>query len=142
MTTPPSPNPLSRRRFVGAATVAGATAVLGRTPAGAAVRAAAGAPPLTRSTFAPLVGATFALTDSRGTADVVLTGIDDLAGSAAADGDGCFSLAFDGRPNRGVAQGVYALSRGRVRHSVLVVPVDRGVARPRYQVVVNRAVPV
>jgi hypothetical protein len=91
---------------------------------------------LVRSTFAPLIGQSFELSHGADRFAVVLRGVEDLR--SIADREHCFALAFDGPSDPPLAQAVYDLARGaQVRHSVLVVPVDRGAVRSRYQVVVN-----
>jgi hypothetical protein len=83
------------------------------------------------------VGRTFQVVHPGGRTAVVLAAVEDLG--AGGDPEHCFSLSFDGPPGPALAQGVYPVVRGdRLRHEVLVVPVDRAAVRARYQVVVNR----
>jgi hypothetical protein len=128
---------VSRRTLLRAGAGAGVLALL---PAGLAVPAqAATVPKLTRSLFAPAVGATFRVTGNGVSADAVLAEVTDLVPVLRPNDQDRFGLIF--RPARGVVvpQGIYTFRQALAGTSTLfVAPVDRGLKGLCLQAIVNR----
>jgi hypothetical protein len=140
------PRVLTTRRSLlkaGAAAAAGAL-LAGRAWAPAAARAAgAGVPPeLRRSSYAGLVGTSFAVVGAGAT--LTLQGVDDVAGAAwspdLAGSDDAFVLTFSGSPGDGPAQGVHALRHGDLGSFELFLSPVGSPADGAYAVVVDRSV--
>jgi hypothetical protein len=136
-----------------AAAAAGATVVaenLGRagsqtsgseSPAAAVaslVKAATGqAQHLVRSTFKPLVGSTFHMSQDGRSKRAVLAEVNDL--SVASDHERQFSLVFTTAPGGGASQGMFGFTHSHVGPMALfAVPGARTAAGQRYEVIVNR----
>ncbi|MDQ1412593.1 MAG: hypothetical protein QOE07_1181 [Acidimicrobiaceae bacterium] len=131
---------ISRRAFLaGGATVA-ALAVL---PIATAARAAAlvsSSGVVKRSTFTPLLGATFRMLDSTGhSTNVVLSEISDLKSSSAPGSETVFSLVFDGPKTSPRPSGTYRFRHAQTGDVALFVgPIDRGLKVKHYEAVVNQ----
>ena len=129
---------MSRRAFLrGGAAVA----VLGVAPPLLARSAlAARRSPLTRSRFAPALGATLRMTGGGHDVDVVLTDIADLLPTLRADDPNRFMLLLDAPRTHRPASGMRTLHHRDIGHVALFVsPVDRGAKAVRYAAVINRS---
>jgi hypothetical protein len=94
---------------------------------------------LTRSRFAPLVGATFRMTGGGDDLDVVLAEINDLVPLLRAHDERRFALRFDAPRGHRRTEGIRTLHHRQVGNVVMFVsPVDRGAKALHYQAVINR----
>jgi hypothetical protein len=134
----------TRRSLLKAGAAAAAGALLGGRPwAPAAARAASEVPPeLRRSSYAGLVGTSFAVVGA-GVA-LTLRSVDDVAGAGSnrdlAGSDDAFVLTFSGPQAGGPAQGVHALRHGALGNFELFLSPVGSPADASYAVVVDRSV--
>jgi hypothetical protein len=94
---------------------------------------------LVRSTFTPLLGATFRMTGGGVDFDVVLVEINDLRPVARPDDQDRFAAVFSAPAGRQRMQGVRSLYHPNVgRIALFVASVDQGAKASRYEAIVNR----
>ena len=95
---------------------------------------------LRRSTFTPLLNQSFTMSNSDGSASVVLREISDLQPVRVANDEDRFSLLFHAPLGSDLDQGVYTFDNPYLGSVVLLaVPVDQVHTDRHYEVVVNRA---
>jgi hypothetical protein len=133
-------NPLghmSRRAFVRDS--AAAVVLLTAVPLSWAQSAyAASGKALVRSTFTPLLGATFRMTGGGDDFDVVLAEINDVVPVLRPNDQNRFAAVFSAPAGRQRTQGIRSLYHPNIGHIALfVASVDRGVEASRYEAVVN-----
>jgi hypothetical protein len=132
----------SRRSFLQGAAVAGAGSLAALSPlarAGAS-SALSPPPPMSRSTFVPLLNQSFQIGSGAQSNAALLTSIEDLLPEKTPGNQNRFSLIFESTSGGRLPQAVYAISQPQmVTVNLLVVPVDRGAKNQYYQVVINRS---
>jgi hypothetical protein len=125
---------LTRRMFVTWGAAAAGGVLLGAKPASAAA-----ANPLARSTYAPLVGQTFTLSQNGASVSAVLDSIDDLTSAPAGKADSCFSVVFTSAAGSSLPEGISTVAHRRLgAPQLFLAPVDRGATAQHFQAVVNR----